>query len=461
MSPTNSSKPAVSDRWSSNLAFVLTAAGTAVGLGNIWRFTFIAGENGGGLFLLIYMATVLLIGLPIMMAELLAGRRGRGGPVRSVATLIKAHGASRGWMVIGGLSVFIPFVGIAYYSIVSGWILDYLARYLALGGLSGGAGAMSNHFDALMASPLRLQFWHAVFMAGVAFIVGRGVHAGVERTAKIFMPLLFLMLLGLVVYAAIYGEFQKGVEFLFSPDFSKMSVELVLLAVGQAFFSLAIGIGALMTFGSYLDDGASLTKTAGGVVLADTLVAILAGLAIFPLVFVNGLDVNQGPGLIFVTLPTAFENMQGGAFVGVGFFLLLFFAALTTGIGTMEPVVAWLVGRGVSRPKAAICVGASAWAVGAVIALSFNILHDFRPVTALAIMKDKGLFDLVDFTIASVLLPLNGLLIVLLVGWIVPKAVSAGELRTAPLLHKAWLFSVRFLAPIAILSILVGVFLPG
>ncbi|MCB2097893.1 MAG: sodium-dependent transporter [Parvularculaceae bacterium] len=443
-------------RWTSNLGFILAAAGTAIGLGNVWRFTFIAGENGGGVFLFVYLLTVILVGVPIMIAELMAGRLGRGGPAQSVSELIRRHRTSPAWGVIGGLSVVIPFVGIAYYSIISGWILDYLAHYLALGGVAGGAQAM-RQFDGLMASVARIEIWHAVFMLLVAFIVGRGVQGGIESTAKIFMPALFLMLIGLVIYAAIFGDFKRGTEFLFTPDFSKFSVKIVLLAVGQAFFSLAIGVGALMTFGAYVDDNASLPKTAALVALADTMVAVLAGLAIFPLVFANGLDVNQGPGLIFITLPTAFENMQGGQLVGACFFALLFFAALTTGIGTMEPVVAWLVGRGVKRPQAALVTDVSARALGGVIALSFNVLRDFRPIPAMPFFAEMSLFDVVDFSIASLLLPLNGLLIVLFVGWALPRSVSASQIAGAPVIQGVWRFLVRYVAPLAILSVFIGI----
>lgn len=443
-------------RWSSNAAFVLTAAGTAIGLGNVWRFTFVAGENGGGLFVFIYVITVLAVGLPIMIAELLTGRSGRGAPIQAIATLTARHSASRGWLGVGLLSVFIPFVGIGYYSIVSGWILDYLARYAAFGGLTGSGADMEDRFDALLASPLRLQLWHTFFILMVSAIVARGVRAGVERAAKLFMPALFVMLLGLVAYAAFYGDFGRGAAFLFRPDFSKLSFEVVLLAVGQAFFSLAIGIGALMTFGSYLDEKTSLLKAAGTVAIADTAVAILAGLAIFPLVFANGLDADEGPGLIFVTLPTAFANMAGGHVIGAAFFLLLFFAAFTTGIGTMEPVVAWLVERGVRRGRAALYVGAGAWALGAVIAFSFNVWSGVRPAGFVPALEEKGIFDLVDFTIASVLLPINGLLIVLFVGRVLPRSVSRMELQTSETVYKIWRAAIRYVAPLAIASILMS-----
>ncbi len=448
-------------RWSSSLAFILTATGTAVGLGNIWRFTFIAGENGGGLFVLIYFLTVIAVGLPIMIAELVAGRRGRGSPTQAIAHLIKEARTGSAWMIIGALSIVIPFIGIGYYSVISGWIIDYLVMFAGSGGFDGGGEQMSARFNSLMASPARLLLWHALFMAMVTLIVGRGLHGGIERAAKILMPSLFIMLIGLVIYAAVTADFARAAAFLFQPDFSKFSSDLVLLAVGQAFFSLAIGIGALMTFGSYLDDDASLPKAAGIVAFADTLVAILAGLAIFPLVFANDLAANQGPGLIFITLPTAFAQMPGGYYVGTTFFVLLFFAALTTGIGTMEPVVAWLSQKNISRSTAAFLVGSSAWLVGAVVALSFNILGDIHPLSFIGRFKEKGIFDVVDFTIASVLLPINGLIIVLFIGWAIPKTMITNEFRRTGVFFHAWRFFIRFVAPIAILAILIGGLFPS
>ncbi len=443
-------------RWSSSLAFILTATGTAVGLGNIWRFTFVAGENGGGLFVFFYLLTVLLVALPIMIAELVAGRRGRGSPTQVVTRLIKESRTGNAWMVIGVLSVFIPYIGIAYYSVVSGWIIDYLVIFAGSGGFEGGGDQMTARFDGLMASPVRLLFWHALFMAMVTLIVSRGLQSGVEMAAKIIMPALFIMLIGLVIYAAFAGDFARAVAFLFKPDFSKMSSQIIVLAVGQAFFSLAIGIGALMTFGSYLDEKTSLPKAAGLIAFADTLVAILAGLAIFPLVFSNNLAANEGPGLIFITLPTAFAQMPGGYFIGTAFFVLLFFAALTTGIGTMEPVVAWLTKKNISRSLAALLVGVSAWFIGAIVALSFNLLGAVHPLTFLKGFKEMGIFEVTDFLIASVLLPVNGLFIVLFVGWAIPKAVIETEFHHVGRLFNTWRFFIRFVAPIAIMVILIS-----
>ncbi|MFQ5347452.1 MAG: sodium-dependent transporter, partial [Rhodothalassiaceae bacterium] len=339
-------------RWSSRLAFVLAAAGAAIGLGNLWRFPFLAGENGGGAFVLVYLAAVAVVGFPIMVGELMIGRHGRGNAERAVDCVTAEAGASRGWHAIGLLSVFIPFVGIGYYSVVAGWVVDYLLVYLTPGGPGFASGAdAAAHFDSMLASPERLFLLHLAFMAGIALVVARGVRAGIERVAKLMMPGLFVLLAGLVLFAAWKGDFVRGVEFMFAPDFAAFGWKGVLAALGQAFFSLAVGIGALMTFGAYLDEKTSLPRVAAQICLADTAVALLAGLAIFPIVFAYGLETNGGEGLVFVALPTAFAAMPAGQLVGAAFFLLVFFAAFTTGVATLEPVVAWLVDRGMTRPR--------------------------------------------------------------------------------------------------------------
>ncbi|RMF14675.1 MAG: sodium-dependent transporter [Alphaproteobacteria bacterium] len=447
-------------RWSSHLGFVLTAAGAAVGLGNIWRFPYIAGENGGGAFVLVYLAAVVAIGFPVMVAELLMGRRGRGDAETAVRHLRAETGAGPFWQTIGVLSLLLPFVGIGYYSVVAGWVLDYLWLFLSGQGFldptAGGGGDYAARFAELQGSPWRLLFFHALFMGGVIAIVAQGVRQGLERAAKIMMPALFVMLLGLVFYAALKGDFGRGVAFLLAPDFAKLSWHGVLLAVGQAFFSLAIGIGALMTFGAYLSEHDSLPRSAAQICATDTMVALLAGLAIFPIVFSLGIDPAEGPGLIFVTLPAAFAQIPGGAVLGTIFFLLVFFAAFTTGIATLEPVVAWATGRGWARPAATLVIGLAAWIIGAAAALSFNVWQDVRPLGLVPGFEDRGIFDTLDYSIASLLLPVNGMLIALFVGWMVPRAIQRSETGWSEALLGVWRFFLRVLAPLAILAILLA-----
>jgi len=345
-------------RWSSHFAFVLAAAGAAVGLGNLWRFPFIAGENGGGAFVLVYLAAVAFIGFPIMVAELFIGRRGRGNAGHAVRAVSAEAGASRIWRVIGALSILIPFVGVGYYSVIAGWTIDYMVAFIASGGFGfDDTAGYQQRFEAMLASPGRLLLLHFAFMAAVIFVVAHELHSGIERVAKLLMPALFVLLLMIVGFALVEGDVGRGLSFLFSPDFSQLTWRSVLLAVGQAFFSLAIGIGAMMTFGSYLYSTDSLPRSAMQIIFTDTAIALLAGIAIFPIVFAFGLNPAEGAGLTFVTLPVAFAEMSGGYFVGSAFFILLFVAAFTTGIATLEPVVSFLIGRSASFPggRAAPC----------------------------------------------------------------------------------------------------------
>ncbi len=443
-------------RWSSHLGFVLTAAGAAVGLGNIWRFPYLAGANGGGAFVLVYLLAVAVIGFPIMVAELWMGRHGGGNAESAVRALRREFGAGPWWQTIGHLSLLLPFVGIGYYSVVAGWVLDYLWLYVSGAGATAvGTTQETGYFQALLASPMRLFFFHALFMGAVIAVVAQGVRHGLERAARILMPALFLLLLALVVYAAFQGDFTRGLAFLFDPDFAKLTWRSVLLAVGQAFFSLAIGIGAMMTFGAYLAPEESLSRSAAQICATDTAVAVLAGLAIFPIVFALGVDPGEGPGLIFETLPRAFARIPGGDVLGAAFFALVFFAAFTTGIATLEPVVAWAATRGISRPAAALVCGGAAWVIGAAAALSFNLWADVHPLAFVPGFETRGVFDTLDYAIASLLLPINGMLIALFVGWLVPEAVLKAETGLAPAIGSLWRLFLKFLAPLAILAILI------
>lgn len=442
-------------QWTSPLTFFLASTGMAVGLGNMWRFPFLAGENGGGAFVFVYLAAVAAIGFPIMTAELLIGRRGGGASDNAVRALIVSESASRKWRIIGYLSFIVPLVAVGYYGVIAGWVLDYAVAFTASGGFAENSNNAAR-FDSLLADPVRLIGAHTAFIVGCAFVVSRGLRQGIERMAKFVMPALFFMLVGLVAYAAFYGEFATAFAFLFAPDFSELTGHSILLAVGQAFFSLAVGFGALMTFGAYLPKQVALPHTAAAICAADTLVALLAGLAIFPLVFAAGLAADGGPGLVFITLPTAFAQMPGGYIVGSVFFVLLFAAAFTTGVGTFEAVVGWLGSRGVDRRAAAIWSGSIAWIVGVAGALSFNLMAGIRVADWIPLYGGKSLFDSLDFTVASVLLPVNGLLIALFAGWAVKKATSRAELGGSGRSYQLWRTLIRVVAPIAVVVIVLS-----
>lgn len=439
-------------RWSSGVAFFFVASGLAIGLGNIWRFPFLAGQYGGGAFVLAYLGAVAFLGLPIIIAELIIGRRGGASPGESIRTLSDEMKASRVWRVIGALCVFIPFIGIAYYSVVAGWVVDYAVNFIASGGMPGSSPDVHQaRFDHLLASPLRVVAGHAVFMALVVLVAARGVSKGLERSAKLLMPALFALLIGLATYASTTGAFGKAVDFLFRPDFSKLTAEGIAAALGQAFFSLGVGLGALTAFGAYLPKNVSILGVASAVAAADTAVALIAGLAIFPITFALGLDPAAGPGLVFVSMPAAFAAMPAGFIVGAAFFVLVFIAAFTTGVATIEPVIIWLERKGLKRASAAVAAGAGAWLVGLAAAFSFNIWKDVRLLAFVPGLSGKSIFDLLDFSIATVLLPLNGLLLALFAAWVLSESVTQSELAAPARIHAVWRAAVRWIAPAGIL----------
>ncbi|MBL4744432.1 MAG: sodium-dependent transporter, partial [Cycloclasticus sp.] len=373
-------------QWSSRLAFILAATGSAVGLGNIWKFPYIAGENGGGAFVLVYLICIFAIGIPIMMAEIMLGRRGRQSPVNTMRDLAAEAKASRLWLWLGWVGVVAGFLILSYYSVIAGWAMAYVVRVAS--GLFEGvtADGASNIFGQFIADPEKLLAWHSLFMILTMLVVARGVK-GLERTVKFLMPALLFILVLLLGYAVEQGAFKEGLDFLFTPDFSKINSTGVLTAMGHAFFTLSLGMGAIMVYGSYLPSNVSIGSTAIIVALADTAVALIAGMIIFPIVFANGLEPGNGPGLIFQTLPIAFGHMQFGSLFGTLFFILLVFAAWSSSISLIEPAVAWLVeNKKMSRMRACIWAGLATWLVGIGTVLSFNIGSEIK-------IFDKTFFD--------------------------------------------------------------------
>jgi len=449
----NQTSPTARHNWVSSSGFLLAAAGAATGLGGLWRFPFIAGENGGGAFVLLYIFFVIVIGLPIMMAEMAIGRLGKRSAYGSVKYLITKEKKSPTWYSVGFLSVLIPFFGLSYYAVVAGWTLDYF--YLAASGSLGSTTAenASLTFNAGTTAPVRQISLHAIFIALTALVVSRGVNSGIERTSKIMMPALFLILTCLTVYNFINGAGFEAASFLFKPDFSKINSTVALLAMGQALFSLAVGVGVLITYSAYSSDKENLPQAVGVIALANTFVALMAGLAIFSVVFEYGLDIDSGPNLLFVTLPVAFAQMPGGDFIATLFFLLVIFAAFTTTIGMLEPVVAWLEERlKYSRGKLTILAAVGAWIAGLLPVLSFNLLSNWHPLSLISIMKGKTVFDIYDFFITTMLLPLNALLIALFTGWVIGtrKIGDALNLGTG-MVYKVWALLLRYILPLAIL----------
>ncbi|MFC1796456.1 sodium-dependent transporter [Pseudomonadota bacterium] len=446
------------ETWSSRLTFLLAAVGAAIGLGNIWKFPYITGENGGSAFVLVYLLCILFVAIPILIAEIMLGRRGRQSPPNAVAIVASEEGRSKKWSVIGWLGMLAAYFIMTYYSVIAGWAMSYMFK--AGGGSFEGqdAESISADFNSLLADPGQLTFWHALFMLITMVILIRGLRKGIERTVQILMPLLFVLLLVMVAYAAVEGDMAAGLHFMFAFDISAINGRVVLMAVGHAFFSIGVAMGLMMGFGAYLGKEISIARSALIISAMDTLVALIAGIAIFPIVFANGLDPAEGPGLIFISLPIAFGNMPGGLIFGALFFTLLFFAALTSAIGTMEPAVAWIEEhRGIKRSSAAILACGSAFIIGLGTVFSFNIWSDWHPLGFIDRFAETGFFDLIDYLTANLMMPLSGLLLALFVGWRVSPQTVADELDIQnPWFFKAWFWLLRWVVPVSIAAIFVS-----
>jgi len=439
--------------WSSRLVFLMAAVGASVGLGNIWKFPYVAGANGGGAFVTVYLLAAILIAIPILIAELMIGRRGRLSPPTAMAKLAAATGSSQAWRFVAWFGVIAAFLILSYYSVIGGWMLAYIPK-AAMGEFAGLQAVQAEAgFAALLGDPVTLIIWHTAFISGTTIIIARGIEGGIEAAVKILMPLLFLMLLGMIVYALLKGDMAAAINFLFSSDFSLITPQVLLVAVGQAFFSLGVGMAVMMTYGAYLPNDISLPRSAVLIALADTGVAILAGLAIFPLVFVNNLDPTDGAGLLLVTLPIAFGQMEGGAILGTVFFSLVVFAAVTSAIAILEPIVSFSIDRlKMSRVQAAVCWGGMAWLIGLASVFSFNIMSDFYPLAFISAWETKTMFDLIDHFTSNLMLPLAGAGASLFVGWCLPYDAIEEELPGTPVvLLKSWIFLLRFVVPICLL----------
>lgn len=444
-------------KWSSGFTFILAAVGAAVGLGNIWKFPYVTGVSGGGAFVLVYLGCVVFVAIPILIAELLIGRRAASSPPIAMSTLAGEAGRSGKWSIVGWMGVIVGFFIATYYSVIAGWTLSYIVR--AANGFGGAAAAdVAGQFDELLADPATMTAWHTVFIVIALFILGRGLQNGIERAVRFLMPSLFVMMLAMIGYAAYAGDFAAGFGFLFNADFSKITGATVLAAVGQAFFSIGVAMGLIMVYGSYVPKEVSLTRSAVVIAGADTLVALLAGLMIFPLVFANGLDPADGPGLIFRTLPTAFAAMPGGSLFGALFFLLLAFAAITSLIAIIEPIIAYAEERwGMSRVRGSAIFGALAWLIGVASVLSFNAWQGFTPLDSIAALYGKTIYDLIDYITANLLMPIGAILISVFVGWRMHVSALREELPgMGPRLFTFWLWMIRVIVPLAIFGILVS-----
>jgi len=441
--------------------FILAAIGGAVGFGSIWRFPYLIGTNGGPAFVIIYIVLLIAITIPLMMAETLMGRRGQASAPESMRRLAAEAGARPAWVIVGGLGVLGAFLIMTYYSMIGGWVLAYVPSSLMEGFSGKTREEFQATFDALMASPGRMIFWHTIFMGVTALIVGRGITAGIERAVGFLMPALVIMLAVITVYALIIGDAARGISFMFVPDFSKVTWELVLVALGQAFFSIGVGMGMMFTYGAYLDSEVSIGKACLTIVVADTIVSLLSGLAIFPIVFGFGLDPAAGPGLVFVTLPLAFGQMPGGLLIGTGFFVLLFFAGLASALALTEVPVAWLSRKkGWGRRNATMAVAAAIWAVGLLCIFSFNELKDAHVLSGIGRYATATLYEIIDDVSANFVLVVDGILIAVFVGFIMKAETVRHELGLADgPLYRTWMFFTRIVTPVALIVTLAATWL--
>ncbi|WP_368565007.1 sodium-dependent transporter [Pseudoxanthomonas sp. UTMC 1351] len=455
-------KTSIHGMWSSRMMFVLAAAGSAVGLGNIWRFPYLASDNGGGAFVLVYLGCIAVVGLPILIAEVLIGRHGRMSPINTLRKITRDQGSSRGWVGIGWLGIAAGILILSFYSVVGGWTLHYAWLYLKqlLGGAPLGDPALV--FQSLLSNPLELTFWHAVFMLLTTAVVALGVEKGLERAVRYLMPALLVLLLLLVVYGFTTGRMADAATFLFRPDFSRINGGVLLSAMGQAFFTLSLGMATMMTYGAYLPrDGISIPRVVTVVALTDTSIALLAGLAIFPIVIAFGLDpAGGGPGLIFNSLPLAFKAMPFGTVYGLLFFGLLAIAAWTSSISLLEPGTAYLAEkRGLQRRKgSALLLAGISWVIGLLSVLSLNVWSDVKVPAGINVLGGKNIMDIVEFLANDLMLPLGGLLIALFAGWVLSRTVLREQLSEMP----EWLFNtlrwtLRIVAPLLVLVVLVQV----
>ncbi len=441
--------------WSSRMVFIMACVGGAVGLGNIWMFPYKAGSNGGGAFVLIYIAAVVVLALPVCIAELMIGRRGGGGPPNAIENVAVESGHSKHWRWMGIVLAGVGAVfALSFYSVVGAWTVAFAAK-TATGQLADlQTSQIINLFDELNANPIELYLWFCVFIGLTVYISSRGLHQGLEKAVRLMMPALFFMLVMMVVYAAIVGDFMAALNFLFTPDFSKLNAQVILTAFGQAFFSVSVGLTNLVAFGAYLKKEVNIPESASIIVGADSMVAILAGLAVFPIIFANSIEPSSGPGLVFQALPIAFSQTSGGLVFGALFFVLLFFAALTSSIAMIEAPVSWLCDETrLSRRMAALVVGFVGFVLGSLAALSFNVFSDIRPLAGIEMLSDKGFFDVFAFLATDIIMPLGGLLIAVFAGWVVKTKYSLDELfyNKSNHFHVIWLFLVRYVAPVLLI----------
>jgi NSS family neurotransmitter:Na+ symporter len=424
------SKP--QDFWSSPTGFIFATIGAAVGLGSIWKFPYEVGANGGGAFILFYVLGLVLVVFPLMLVEFAIGRRGRSDAANAIANVAEDAGASRRWALVGLLGIITAFLILSFYSVIGGWAIAYAVDTATQGLVGLDARTAQARFDALMASPGRMTVYHLVYMGVVAFIVARGIARGIEEACKILMPILIVLIVGLGLFSLALGDVKATLRFLFRLDPQHLTLSAALDALGLGFFSIGVGLALMVTYAAYAGADVDLRKVAIVTILGDTAVSLAAGIAIFPIVFAEGLDPASGPGLMFVTLPLAFARIPGGLAAALGFFLLLIVAAIASGISMLEMPVAAASRRGWSRARATVATAAACGASGLATVLSFNFWADWHPLSAVPAFANATIFALLDHLTSNIMLPFGGFALALFAGWVLPERLLTEEMALKP-----------------------------
>ena len=442
--------------WSGRLGFILAMIGSAVGLGSIWKFPYEVGTNGGSAFILLYVLGLVLTVFPLMLVEFTIGRRGRADAIRSISLASEESHASPQWKLIGAVGILTSFLILSFYSVIGGWALTF-AVDTVIGGLPGdSASLVRERFDDLLASPWRMAAYHAFFMGMTAFIVARGIAKGIETACKILMPVLILLVAVLAVYAMTEGDVPAAIRFLFAINPGLLSPKVALEALGLGFFSIGVGLGVMITYAAYAGPEIDLRAAAVATIVGDTVVSLLAGLAVFPIVFAEKLDPASGPGLMFVTLPLAFSRLPFGRAAAVAFFVLLAVAGLASAISLLEMPVAFLQRGGWSRALSTTTAATACWLGGLASVLSFNLWKEWYPLGSAAIFAKATIFDLLDQFTSNILLPAGGFTLAIFGGWVLPTQMLADELHLSPNGTKVLRFLLRFVAPCTIATVVVA-----
>ena len=453
-------------QWSGRLGFVLAAAGSAIGLGNLWKFPYITLENNGGAFVLVYLAAITVIGAPIMAAEILLGRKSQRNTVGAFRLLSTGKPGGAAWTGVGYLGVLTGFVVLSYYSVVAGWTIRYilLAFSGALGELAHHPETLQAFFGDFLGNPWAQIFYHSLFMAATIGVVFFGVGKGIERAARLLMPVLFVILIVLAAYSASTPGFGRAVTFLFRPNFAELTAGGVLEALGHSFFTLSLGMGAMLTYGSYMRRQDSIPRAALTICLLDTLIAIMACLIMFSIIFSFDFEVTKSSTILFTTIPVIFFKLPGGAMISGLFYLLVAFAALSSTISILEVVSSYAIDElGWQRRRAALSAGAAIWVFGILSALSVGGVDALSKINPIGRASTSGVFGTLDYLASNWFLPVGGLFIALFAGWILSARESRDELEDGhgPLgwSYSAWRFLIRFAAPAAVGAIIVSVIL--